>query len=58
VDKQVGNAGAIIAAQLSGPVTKASTAQHKVAAFKQAKVPVAERPSQIPELVKKARKKH
>lgn len=55
-DKQVGNASAIIAAQLSGPVTKATTAQHKVAAFKQAKVPVAERPSQIPELVRKALK--
>lgn len=53
-DKQVGNASAIIAAQLSGPVTSATTAQHKVAAFEQAKVPVAERPSQIPDLVKKA----
>jgi succinyl-CoA synthetase alpha subunit len=57
VDKQVGNASAILAAQLSGPVTNASTAQHKVAAFKKAKVPVAERPSQIPELVRKALKK-
>src|SRR5919202_1297978 len=56
-DKQVGNAGAIIAAQLSGPVTNATTAPHKVAAFKEAKAPVAERPSQIPELVKKALKK-
>lgn len=56
VDKQVGNASAIIAAQLSGPVTNATTAQHKVAAFKQAKVPVAGRPSQIPDLVKKALK--
>lgn len=56
VDKQVGNASAIIAAQLSGPVTSATTAQHKVAAFKQAKVPVAGRPSQIPDLVKKALK--
>ncbi len=56
-DKQVGNTAAIIAAQLSGPVTKATTAQHKVAAFKQAKVPVAERPSQIPNLVRKALKK-
>jgi len=57
VDKQVGNASAIIAAQLSGPVTNATTAQHKVAAFTQAKVPVAGRPSQIPDLVKKALKK-
>ena len=57
VDKQVSNAGATIAAQLSGPITNASTAQHKVAAFKKAKVPVAERHSQIPELVRKALKK-
>jgi succinyl-CoA synthetase alpha subunit len=57
VDKQVGNASAIIAAQLSGPVTNSTTAQNKVAAFKQAKVPVARRPSQIPDLVKKALKK-
>ncbi|HEY9795996.1 MAG TPA: CoA-binding protein [Leptolyngbyaceae cyanobacterium] len=57
VDKQVGNASAIIAAQLSGPVTNASTAQHKLAAFKQAKVAVAERPSQISDLVRKALKK-
>jgi succinyl-CoA synthetase alpha subunit len=53
VDKQVGNASAIIAAQLSGPVTNATTAQHKVAAFKEAKIPVAECPSQIPDLVRK-----
>jgi succinyl-CoA synthetase alpha subunit len=32
------------------------TAKSKLAAFSQAKVPVAERPSQIPELVKKALK--
>jgi succinyl-CoA synthetase alpha subunit len=57
VDRQVGNASAIIAAQLSGPVTNASTAQHKVAALEEAKIPVAESPSQIPELVKKALKK-
>lgn len=57
VDKQVGNASDILAAQLSGPVTKTTTAQHKVAAFKEANIPVAERPSQIPDLVKKALKK-
>lgn len=57
LDKQISDAGAVIAAQLSGPVTNASTAQHKVAAFKRANVPVAERPSQIPELVRKALKK-
>lgn len=58
VDKQMSDAGAIIAAQLSGPVTKATTAQHKVETFRQADIPVAERPSQIPDLVKKALKKH
>lgn len=57
IDKQVSNAGATIAAQLSGPITNASTAQHKVEAFKKAKIPVAERPSRIPELVRKALKK-
>ncbi|MGB5961548.1 MAG: CoA-binding protein [Coleofasciculaceae cyanobacterium] len=57
VDKQMGNASAIIAAQLSGPITSTTTAQHKVAAFKQAKIPVAGRPSQIPDMVKKALKK-
>jgi len=56
VKKQIGNAGSIIAAQLSGPVTKTSTVQHKVAAFKQARVPVAQSPSEIPKLVKKALK--
>lgn len=57
IDKQVGNVSAIIAAQLSGPVTKATTAQHKVKVFKEAKVPIADRPSQIPGLLKKALKK-
>lgn len=52
-DQQLGDASAIIAAQLSGRITRATTAQHKVEAFKLAKVPVAERPSQIPDLVKK-----
>jgi succinyl-CoA synthetase alpha subunit len=56
VEQQLNDAGTILAAQLSGPVTLRTTAQHKVAAFKQANVPVAERPSQIPELVRKALK--
>lgn len=56
-DKQLGDASSIIAAQLSGPVTIATTSQHKVEVYKQAKVPVAERPSQIPKLVKKLLKK-
>ncbi|MCA1994880.1 MAG: CoA-binding protein [Coleofasciculus sp. S288] len=57
VDKQIGNASAILAAQLSGPVTQTTTAQHKIEAFKRANVPVAQRPSQIPELVRKALKR-
>lgn len=57
IDKQIGNVSAIIAAQLSGPVTKATTAQHKVEVFKEAKIPIADRPSQIPGLLKKALKK-
>ena len=36
--------------------TQTNSAQRKVASFKQVKIPVAERPSQIPELVKKALK--
>ncbi|NEO03688.1 MAG: CoA-binding protein, partial [Moorea sp. SIO3I7] len=35
-------------------MTKMSTAQEKVAVFKQGRIPVAERPSQIPILVQKA----
>jgi succinyl-CoA synthetase alpha subunit len=57
IDKQMSDAGAILAAQLSGLVTATTTAHHKVAAFKQANVPVAECPSQIPQLVRKALKK-
>ena len=56
-DKQVNDAGAIIAAMLSGPITNATTAFHKVEAYRQAEIPVAERPSQIPDLVKKLLKK-
>ncbi|HAX86308.1 MAG TPA: CoA-binding protein [Cyanobacteria bacterium UBA11370] len=56
-DKQLGNSSAILAAQFSGPVTSTTTAQYKVEAFKQVKIPVAECPSRIPNLVKKALKK-
>lgn len=57
VEKVLGDAGAIIVSQLSGPVTYSGTASRKIAAFEQAKIPVASRPSQIPDLVKKALKK-
>jgi len=56
-DKRLGDAHTIIARHLSIPVADAGTAQSQAAAFKQAKIPVAKRPSQIPELVKKALKK-
>lgn len=55
--KQLQNSSAILAAQLSGLITSTTTAQYKVAAFQQAKIPVAESPAQIPNLVKKVLKK-
>lgn len=55
VGKHWGHAGAL--AQVVGRGADVGTAQSKLAAFKEAKVPIAERPSQIPELVKKALKK-
>jgi succinyl-CoA synthetase alpha subunit len=48
------HAGAIIASQIAGLGAEIGTAASKLAAFKQAKVPVAERPSQIPKLVEQA----
>jgi succinyl-CoA synthetase alpha subunit len=55
--RRLGHAGAIITAGLADFGADVGTAASKVAAFKQAKVPVAERPSQIPHLVKKVLKK-
>lgn len=49
----MGHAGAIIASQIAGWGLDIGTTESKIAAFKQAKIPVADRPSQIPELVKK-----
>ncbi|MDX2098086.1 MAG: CoA-binding protein [Leptolyngbyaceae cyanobacterium bins.59] len=61
-DRDLGHAGAILASQLAG-VTLDSAAtnsfgsvESKIAALKRAKVPVADRPSQISKLVKKALK--
>lgn len=54
--KYPGETDAIITAQLDQPA-EAKTAEGKIAAFKKAKIPVALRPSQIPQLVKKALKK-
>jgi succinyl-CoA synthetase alpha subunit len=61
-DRPLGHAGAIIATQLFSrkgqPAHRhkdlVGTAASKLNAFKQAKVPVAQRPSQIPDLVRKA----
>jgi succinyl-CoA synthetase alpha subunit len=49
----MGHAGAIIAS-LAGMGADIGTAESKLAAFKRAKIPVADRPSQIPDLVRKA----
>jgi succinyl-CoA synthetase alpha subunit len=48
------HAGAIIASQIAGLGAEIGTAASKLAAFKQAKVPVADRPSKIPKLVEQA----
>lgn len=52
--RRVGHAGAIVDAQILelGPDT--GTAQSKINAFRRAKIPVADRPSQLPDLVKRA----
>jgi succinyl-CoA synthetase alpha subunit len=58
--QHLGHAGALItsrAAREAATQTLGVGADTKIAAFKAAKIPVAERPSQIPELVKKALKK-
>jgi succinyl-CoA synthetase alpha subunit len=56
-EKPLGDASTLTTSQMSVQLTDGITAQNKIAAFKQAKIPVAERLSQIPDLVKKALKK-
>lgn len=56
-DKPKGDAAVIIAAQLSGTLVNTKSTAQKVTALKNAKVPIASRPSQVPELVQKALKK-
>lgn len=51
--RRMGHAGAIIESQTSDFGPDIGTAESKVAAFKRANIPVAERPSDIPELVRK-----
>jgi succinyl-CoA synthetase alpha subunit len=53
-ERMIGHAGAIIASQGADVGNEVGTVESKIAAFKRAKVPVADRPSQIPDLVKKA----
>ena len=50
--RRMGHAGAIIESQTTDFGPDIGTAESKVAAFRQVGVPVAERPSEIPELVK------
>lgn len=52
--RRMGHAGAIIDAQILGLGADIGTADSKIAAFRRAKIPVADRPSQIPVLVQKA----
>lgn len=52
--RRIGHAGAIIASQVSELGGEIGTANSKTTAFERAKIPVANYPSQIPTLVKKA----
>jgi succinyl-CoA synthetase alpha subunit len=63
--RQLGHAGAIVTSHISGtqhdPInplsdTDVGTAQHKIEAFRQANIPVAERPWDIPKLLKNVMK--
>lgn len=54
--RRIGHAGAIISAQISELGTETGTADSKINAFRRAKIPVADRPWQIPDLVKKVLK--
>lgn len=56
-EKKLGDIDAVIFSQLGCQVTDSGTAERKISAFKHAKIPLADRPSQIPDLVKKALKK-
>lgn len=52
-DRRMGHAGTIIEVQLGGFGPDLGTAESKVSALKQAGVPVADRPSQIPDLLQR-----
>ncbi|UBF24284.1 CoA-binding protein [Kovacikia minuta CCNUW1] len=51
--RRMGHAGAIVDSQIAELGTDIGTADSKINAFQRAKIPVADRPSQIPTLVKK-----
>lgn len=53
----IGHAGAIIASRIAGLGAEMGTVASKLAALKQAKIPVADRPSKIPQLVQQALEK-
>jgi succinyl-CoA synthetase alpha subunit len=52
-DRRMGHAGAIIESQSSDFGPDIGTAESKITAFKRAGIPVAERPSEIPDIVRK-----
>lgn len=54
--RRMGHAGAIIDSQVAELGPDIGSAESKINAFRRAKIPVADRPSQIPDLVKKALK--
>jgi succinyl-CoA synthetase alpha subunit len=56
-DQPLGHAGTLISSRAATQTAGTGTAESKIAAFQEAKIPVADRLSQIPELVKKALKK-
>jgi succinyl-CoA synthetase alpha subunit len=55
-DRRMGHAGAIIESQSSDFGPDIGTAESKITAFKRAGIPVAERPSEIPDIVRKVLK--
>lgn len=57
-ERSISHAGAVLASQGIDISTEVGTAESKVAAFRRAKVAVAERPSQIPDLLRKVLRSH
>lgn len=55
-NQNVGHAGAVISSQIAGLGDEIGTAKSKIAALKQAKVAIAESPSQLPDLLKRVLK--